>query len=83
MEHSLRQSEMHKIFERNRNARKICLNYYGNICFNCGFEDFHNPPEMEIHYIGNYLKVDNKYQLDPIGDLRSICSNCHKTIHNN
>jgi 5-methylcytosine-specific restriction enzyme A len=74
------------IYERNPKARKECIKYYGYSCSICGFnfekvygkigESF-----IEIHHLTPVSEINNIYNIDPIKDLRPVCSNCHSMIH--
>jgi predicted HNH restriction endonuclease len=74
-------------YERSRNARKECLEYYGYTCRVCGF-DF----EKQYGDIGrNFIEVHHrteisscsgeKHKVDHINDLIPVCSNCHSMLH--
>lgn len=73
-------------FERNPDARRVCLAFHGTSCAVCGFSfeasyggigtgfiDVHHvvPPEM----------LGSGYQLDPVADLVPLCPNCHAMAH--
>jgi 5-methylcytosine-specific restriction protein A len=73
-------------YERNRDARIICLNTYGYKCSVCGFdfEEKYGPIgkwKIHIHHIVPISKYKREYILDPINDLRPVCPNCHLIIH--
>ncbi|MGD1861763.1 MAG: HNH endonuclease [Leptolyngbyaceae cyanobacterium] len=74
------------VYERNAKARKRCVEYYGARCFVCGF-DFGNvygelgDGFIHIHHLRPLSEIKQKYQVDPINDLRPICPNCHAMIH--
>lgn len=73
-------------YERNRDARKVCLEHYGYKCSVCGF-DFEKEygslghEFIEVHHIVPVSFVGKQYILNPINDLRPLCSNCHSMIH--
>jgi 5-methylcytosine-specific restriction protein A len=74
------------IYERDKEARKKCLEYYGYKCFICGLvlaniygeiaEDF-----IHVHHIIELSAIKKEYKVDPINDLRPLCPNCHAIIH--
>ena len=35
----------------------------------------------EVHHLTPLTDVDGSYEVDPIGDLRSLCCNCDAMIH--
>jgi hypothetical protein len=81
---------IHKIYvnayERNPTARRLCLKHYGMVCSLCGFRfaQFYGhigEGFMEVHHIVALSDVGKKYKVDPIRDLRPVCSNCHSIIH--
>lgn len=73
-------------YERNKGAREACIRHYGCQCAVCGFNfekmygdigrDF-----IEVHHIVPIHKRSGEYIVDPIKDLRPLCSNCHSMIH--
>jgi 5-methylcytosine-specific restriction protein A len=73
-------------YERNREARSACLAHYGAQCIVCGFifanrygdiaADF-----IEVHHLVPLSEIKNEYKVDPIRDLRPVCSNCHSVLH--
>lgn len=73
-------------YERNRKARQECLEYYGYKCSVCGF-DFEKEygdighEFIEVHHIVPIASIGKEYVVDPVRDLRPLCSNCHSMIH--
>lgn len=73
-------------YERNKNARQECLKHYGYKCAVCGF-DFEKEygkighKFIEVHHIVPIATIGKEYIIDPIRDLRPLCSNCHSMIH--
>lgn len=73
-------------FERDRDARAACLEYYKYKCAVCGFDfeavygeigkDF-----IEVHHLHPLSQIRGTHDTDPIKDLRPLCSNCHSMIH--
>lgn len=73
-------------YERNLKARKICISHYGAKCFICGFDfnEFYGPVGkgyIHVHHLIPLSEINEKYDVDPIKDLRPICANCHAIIH--
>jgi hypothetical protein len=73
-------------YERNRGARKKCIEYYGAKCIICGFnfdESYEGIGEgfIHVHHIIPISKINEEYIVDPIKDLRPVCPNCHAVIH--
>lgn len=73
-------------YERNSNARKQCIQHYGDACAVCGFrfadvfgEDFEGI--IHVHHIKPFSEISKKYIVDPIKDLIPVCPNCHLVIH--
>ncbi len=74
------------VYERDRKAREACISHYGCKCAVCGFDfektygdigrDF-----IEVHHIVPIHERGGEYTVDPIKDLRPLCSNCHSMIH--
>lgn len=73
-------------YERNPEARRICIDRYGVNCSVCGFgfeeaygavgKDF-----IHVHHLRPLSEISEKYEVDPIVDLRPVCPNCHAMIH--
>ena len=73
-------------YERNKEARIACLNYYGYKCQICNFDatkvygdDFKGL--IEVHHILPLSKIKKGYVVDPIKDLIPVCPNCHAALH--
>ena len=80
-------SYVHAIgYERNQKARKACIAHYGYKCTVCGF-DFekiygaNGKDFIEVHHIVPIHERKGEYKVDPIRDLRPLCSNCHSMVH--
>lgn len=74
------------IYERSSAARKACIDHYGWNCSVCGlnFQDRYGKigkDFIHVHHLISLAKVDDKYEVDPIIDLRPVCPNCHAMIH--
>jgi len=73
-------------YERNPRARQECIKYYGSKCFTCGF-DFEKKYGkigrgfIHVHHIKPLSEINEKYEVNPIQDLRPVCPNCHAMIH--
>ncbi len=73
-------------YERSAEARRKCIEHYGTKCTVCSF-DFGNQYGslgdgfIHVHHIMPLSEIDDKYSVDPIGDLRPVCPNCHAMIH--
>ena len=73
-------------YERNPQARKVCLANYGFSCRVCNFnfEDTFGDIGREyihVHHINPISEVGQEYEVDPIKDLIPVCPNCHAMIH--
>lgn len=73
-------------YERNPTARRLCLEHYGMMCNVCGFRfaKFYGHTGdgfIEVHHIVPLSQVGPGYKVDPVRDLRPVCSNCHSIIH--
>ncbi|MGZ4660506.1 MAG: HNH endonuclease [Arthrobacter sp.] len=73
-------------YERNAEARRLCLAHYGTNCAACGFsfemvygeigKDF-----IQVHHVVPVSELGSGYELDPITDLVPLCANCHAMAH--
>jgi len=73
-------------YERNREARRACIIHYGCKCYICGFdfEKFYGKDGegfIEVHHIEKIATRANEHKIDPVVDLRPLCSNCHSMVH--
>lgn len=73
-------------YERSREARTNCINYYGYKCFACGFNfgDFYGEFAqnfIHVHHKKQLADIGQEYEVDPINDLIPVCANCHSVIH--
>lgn len=73
-------------YERNQQAKKICIEHYGTVCQICGFdfkEKYGKIGEgfIEAHHRIPLSEIGKSYELDPINDLILVCSNCHSMLH--
>lgn len=73
-------------FERNSLARSKCIERYGYKCSVCdfSFEEAYGSIGIgfiHVHHLTPLAKVDSRYSVDPVQDLRPVCPNCHAMIH--
>jgi len=73
-------------YERNPQARKKCLEYYGTSCFVCEFDfgkTFGKIGEgfIHVHHLKPISEIREEYEINPIEDMRPVCPNCHAIIH--
>ena len=73
-------------YERNPEARRRCIEYYGPCCQICGFdfgkvygEAFEG--RIDVHHIKPVSEIGKAYVVDPIKDLIPVCPNCHAALH--
>jgi predicted HNH restriction endonuclease len=73
-------------YERDRNARRQCIDHYGARCQACGF-DFEavygalGRGCVRVHHLVPPAQLGSAYRLDPVRDLRPVCANCHYMLH--
>lgn len=73
-------------YERNREARRQCVEHYGARCVICAF-DFESRygrvgrGMIHVHHLRSLAEIDQEYEVDPVTDLRPVCPNCHAVIH--
>lgn len=73
-------------YERNSQARRACIEYYGASCSICEFDfgEFygsHAKGYIHVHHIVPLSDIRGEYTVDPIKDLRPVCPNCHAMLH--
>lgn len=73
-------------YERNRKARNECLEHYGARCVVCdfAFAEKYGPTAagfMVVHHLTPLKDIGEKYEVNPIKDLKPVCPNCHAVIH--
>lgn len=73
-------------YERSSVARRACITHWGAKCHVCGFDFESMYGErgvgfIEVHHLKPVSEVGEQYEVDPVRDLRPVCSNCHSMIH--
>ena len=73
-------------YERNPQARKICLNHHRYSCKVCdfNFEKYFGKVGKEfihVHHVNPISEIGMEYEINPIKDLVPVCPNCHAMIH--
>ena len=73
-------------YERDRKARKACVEHYGYNCSACGvnLEEIYGEIAkgfIHVHHEKPISSLKKEYRLDPINDLKPVCPNCHSIIH--
>ena len=73
-------------YERNREARRICLAQKGTSCAICRFnaaevygERFKG--KIHVHHVVPISEIAEEYLIDIEEDLVPVCANCHMIIH--
>ena len=74
------------IYERNLLAKQRCIKFYGINCYICGFNFEKKYGEIgrgfiHVHHLKPLSEIREKYELNPIQDLRPVCPNCHAMLH--
>src|ERR1039458_9696327 len=72
-------------YERDRRARKKCIEHYGTDCFICGFSFRTTYGEVtvgiiHVHHLQPLGEIGEEHKVDPIKDLRPVCPNCHSVL---
>ena len=73
-------------YERNKAARKKCIEKYGYKCSVCSFDFESNYGEIGKEFIHVHHKIPladirKEYKLNPTEDLVPVCPNCHAMLH--
>lgn len=79
-------SAISKRYERNPQARSLCLESNGYSCKVCGFNFRDTYGELgqgyiHVHHIIPISAIGEEYEINPEIDLVPICPNCHAMIH--
>jgi putative restriction endonuclease len=72
--------------ERNREARRKCIEYYGAVCAVCELDlSFVYGPIAQgfihVHHLKPLSETGETYKVKLVNDLRPVCPNCHAIIH--
>lgn len=73
-------------YDRSTEARNACVDHYGPKCDVCKFEFSSRyggwgENYIEVHHLKPIADIKKEYTINPIRDLRPVCSNCHKMLH--
>jgi len=73
-------------YERNPEARQICLSQYGYSCSVCSinFENVYGDlgkKFIHVHHIKPLSEIQETYIVNPLTDLVPVCPNCHAMFH--
>jgi 5-methylcytosine-specific restriction protein A len=73
-------------FERNRIARKRCINHWGTCCSGCGLDMGQRYGDVakgyiHVHHLVAISGIGTEYAVNPVNDLRPLCPNCHAVVH--
>jgi hypothetical protein len=73
-------------YERNPEARRLCLAHHGSACCTCGLQmgKMYGPlgeGYVHVHHKVPLSAIGQHYQVDPIRDLIPVCPNCHAMLH--
>ncbi len=74
------------VYERNPQARALCIAEHGTNCSVCGFSfgaKFGAIAEgfIHVHHLRPLSEIGEEYEVDPIEHLRPVCPNCHAVLH--
>jgi 5-methylcytosine-specific restriction protein A len=73
------------VYERNAEARAICIRKFGSSCSVCSFNFGKGFGEIgkgfiHVHHLKPLSEICKGYKLNPIEDLRPVCPNCQAMI---
>lgn len=73
-------------YERDADARRVCLAFHGTACAACGFSFEASYGEIgngfiHVHHTVPASRLGPGYELDPVTDLVPLCANCHAMVH--
>lgn len=73
-------------YERNKEARELCIKAYGSVCSVCLLNFKTKYGELgegfiHVHHLKPISEIGKSYEVNPIEDLRPVCPNCHAMLH--
>ncbi|TLM87494.1 HNH endonuclease [Pseudarthrobacter sp. NamE5] len=73
-------------YERDPDARRVCVAFHGTACAACGFSFEAAYGEIgegfiQVHHTVPASLLGSGYELDPVTDLVPLCPNCHAMVH--
>jgi len=73
-------------YERNPQARRLCLDHHGFTCCVCrlSMEEKYGEAAKElihVHHLTPVASINASAKINPMTDLRPVCPNCHAVIH--
>lgn len=73
-------------YERNEEARRVCLAHHGAVCQACEADmgSTYGPlgeGYVHVHHKVPLSEIGEGYVVDPINDLVPVCPNCHAMLH--
>jgi hypothetical protein len=72
-------------YERDKEARRCCIQHYGPKCVVCGmdFGTVYGAADgfIHVHHLKALSEIGAEYRVNPVADLRPVCPNCHAVIH--
>ncbi len=77
---------INNVYERNPQARQVCLDLYGYKCVICKFSFEETYGEIgrgfiHVHHLVPISSQNGEYIVNPKTDLRPVCPNCHAMLH--
>ena len=74
------------VYERDRNARDLCIKKHGTTCAICNF-NFQNvygdlaAGFIHVHHVALLSSIRKSHPINPVEDLVPLCPNCHSMVH--
>jgi hypothetical protein len=73
-------------YERDPEARRLCIRHHGTQCNVCGLDFGRVYGEfaagfIHVHHLTPISSIGRGYRVNPAQDLRPLCPNCHAVIH--
>lgn len=75
-----------KVYSRNPEARRRCIEHYGANCWICGISFgavYGKVAEgyIQIHHLRPLSETTGEHAVVPVEDLLPVCPNCHAVLH--
>ncbi len=77
---------LRRVYVRDPNARRQCIDKYGSTCFICNFSFKKRYGKVadgliHVHHVRQLSSIGKEHRVIPVEHLRPVCPNCHAVLH--